>query len=165
MPVENLSYIRSNVQKYISGITTADAVFHGETDKALEEATTTEEARGLCQSCHTETSFYRSNLFDTNTQCHKGGASDPCSGNVDCSTCHKHEGSFAGEGGDCKVCHTDPQDSEPGTPGSRRAVVGEFSRASSHIDSGQLIAADCEVCHNHGGTGSAHKLGKRRWVG
>lgn len=93
---------------------------------------------GVCEVCHTLTSQHRND----------GGAGKHNAA-ADCRACHAHEGGFQGQGGRCTTCHDQAQ-------GARRAVVGEFSRISHHVDwqaAGYLAAdsipdSDCVVCHD-----------------
>jgi hypothetical protein len=176
----NLSYIRANVGKYMKAYwdfkgepnNLNDAVYHDATDLAHEGLTNDSipvTPAGICQSCHTQTSYHKYGGTTEAEQCHQGGGSDTClviPADVVCTTCHKHESSFAGAGGDCTSCHNDTQ-------GPRRNVVQEFGatwggvNGSSHIAENSLTATDCEVCHaqdigtpqhEHGLTGTDKKV-------
>ena len=111
--------------------------------------------KGVCQVCHTATTFNLSTEVDGST-IHNDDA--------DCSSCHKHDSatSFAATG--CTGCHSTVQDDTGNSWPSRRAAVLDFDEASHHITfnatngytSGQDIdSADCEVCHDQ----STHKDG------
>ncbi|MHC5022804.1 MAG: cytochrome c3 family protein [Planctomycetota bacterium] len=84
---------------------------------------------GICESCHTQTSHHRNNAPDA---AHYTGAT--------CSSCHTHDTGFVATSGSCSDCHSAAQ-------GSRRAVIGEFARASHHLQTDPLDDSDCVVCH------------------
>ncbi len=85
---------------------------------------------GVCEVCHTTATV------------HNYGRT--------CPDCHGHDGGFAGGGGACTDCHN-------GVQGSRRAVVGEFGRASHHAAT-PADTLDCVVCHDQ----SQHQQGNVR---
>ena len=108
---------------------------------------------GVCQVCHTTTSYWRS-------------ASEPTAHNAgsDCMSCHAHNqttvpDAFKGKGGgwDCYGCHQSAQ-------GSRRALSGDFGLQSHHVRTNVGVFAagpqtraaargtneDCVVCHAEG---------------
>lgn len=96
---------------------------------------------GVCEVCHTGTDQHRNN-----------GTVGKHNAGTDCTACHGHDGGFAGSGGACRDCHSQVQ-------GSRRAILGEFSRVSHHVawvDS--VKVADCETCHDQ----SQHQQGSVR---
>ncbi len=73
----------------------------------------------------------------------------------DCTQCHPHSADsdrattdgFMPVGG-CILCHSVPQDNGDGVPvGGRRAVAGEFSAASHHVN-GTVSDDDCRACHD-----------------
>lgn len=98
---------------------------------------------GVCQVCHTTTTYWR---FNSEPSAHQVG--------TDCMTCHAHQQApnlaFKGAG-DCDVCHATAQ-------GTRRAIVPEFKNAWSHKRStSPTVPAnitvnkwDCIVCHMEG---------------
>jgi hypothetical protein len=156
----NLYYFRADKQYVPGALPDVDAVLHNNVasaDFAFENGASYE---GPCQICHTltPTGYAQSAALGDDT--HQGGDL----GNVDCKECHDHGSNFAGEGGDCTVCHASEKGSDVGPPANRRKrriVTTEFSGGSiisSHLQ-GTLNADDCIVCHNHT-SGTAHKLGK-----
>jgi predicted CXXCH cytochrome family protein len=84
---------------------------------------------GVCETCHTQTSHHRNDTADAT---HYTGAT--------CSSCHTHDTGFVPTSGSCSDCHSAAQ-------GSRRAVIGEFARASHHLQSAPPDDGDCVVCH------------------
>ncbi|MFV1957905.1 MAG: cytochrome c3 family protein [Planctomycetota bacterium] len=99
---------------------------------------------------------------------HRPGAADaqaactPCHGPdlaghgsvPSCASCHGTSGGQL----TCTGCHAVAQDNGDGTPaGGRRAVVGEFARASHHVST-DVTNDDCVVCHDQ----SAHRQGQVR---
>lgn len=107
--------------------------------------------RGLCQTCHTNTSHYRRNVEE--------GANHPTSG---CLNCHSHKDTYAFKPKACDECH--------GYPPAPRGFVPTQSNFSSaklenysggggaHVKAGHILAnvrpnqgfAPCVVCHNGG---------------
>ncbi|MBI5509403.1 MAG: CxxxxCH/CxxCH domain-containing protein [Deltaproteobacteria bacterium] len=105
---------------------------------------------GVCQVCHTNTSYYKA---DGTSQTHNTGA--------DCTAaCHQHDqttvpDAFKGKGGgpDCWNCHS-------GGQGGTRALSGDFTKQSHHVrgtmsstmpsSAGTGNNADCVVCHAEG---------------
>ncbi len=103
---------------------------------------------GVCEVCHTLTAQHRND-----------GSAGKHNAAADCVTCHKHPAGFAG-GGPCTACHNTAQDNGDGIPaGGRRAVVGEFSRRSHHLQTApppdSIPNSDCERCHDQ----SQHQQG------
>jgi len=95
---------------------------------------------GICQVCHTATNYHKQ---DGSGVSHNDG--------TDCTSCHPHSAGFMPTGGDCTSCHSAPQDNGDGVPpGGRRAVVGEFSLASHHVQGAPLENDDCLACHDMG---------------
>jgi len=148
----NLSYVRSNVQTYVTTANTDNnAVFQVKPDDlAIEDGTSTT-SRGLCQACHSAAGNHR--WDGTGDQCHNGQGGNCGPAQTDCFLCHTHVGNFAPTGGDCTGCHNSPQ---PVSAPTRRTIVQEFNRASSHVPSADLVAEDCEVCHAQEVTGHLH---------
>jgi predicted CXXCH cytochrome family protein len=103
----------------------------------------------VCEVCHTATSRYK----NTDTDAASRSERKQHNGRADCTLCHTHDTGFEGAGS-CTTCHNSAQDKDPGTAGSRREVVSEFSRTSHHADAVQ--DSDCEVCHDQ----SAHQQGQ-----
>lgn len=75
----------------------------------------------------------------------------------DCTSCHFHsadsdystQDGFMPVGG-CTLCHASPVDNGDGIPtGGRRAVVGEFSNNSHHVQTA-VTDQDCMACHYTG---------------
>jgi hypothetical protein len=106
---------------------------------------------GICETCHTKTSWWRNNASADHTH------------NEDkrCIDCHAHEDGFAGAGS-CLGCHGEVQ-------GSRRIVTDDFDDAqteSHHVGTGSafmggnLTDFDCVVCHAEG---NAVDLGGGQW--
>lgn len=86
---------------------------------------------GICQVCHTATSFHR-----------QDGAGPVHFDGQDCITCHPHDAGFLPAGGGCLACHSGPQ-------GPRRAVAGEFPEDDAHAHYGAALEDDaCLVCHS-----------------
>jgi hypothetical protein len=159
-PQPNLHYIRANADKNVPSALSSDMVLHA--DSASEDwAISGSSYQGMCQVCHTKTTSGYTNDGSGQETSHQGG-DDNCRG------CHGHgspgqDGGFSGDGGDCTGCHASvrDEDGEGPNPG-RRAVMAEFTGTdivSAHL-TGTIDAADCEVCHNHSGTGSTHKSGQ-----
>ena len=104
---------------------------------------------GVCEVCHTTTTHHY-NLGPDPTPKHHVGK--------DCTACHGHDDRFMPSGGSCQDCHGSPQDNGDGVPvGGRRAVVGEFSLFSHHLN-GDLTDGDCTACHDM----SQHQQGRVR---
>ena len=96
---------------------------------------------GVCQVCHTATLHHKN---DGGGTVHNEGA--------DCTACHQHDAGFIQDGnGSCIACHATAQ-------GARRAVLGEFSLASHHVQAAGVTDADCTVCHDM----SKHQQGQVR---
>lgn len=85
---------------------------------------------GVCETCHTLTSFHRNSSAGNHT--HEVGNT--------CTDCHPHDGSFIASGGGCTTCHASIKN-------GRRAVAGEFSLTSHHVEAGAVTDDDCGVCH------------------
>jgi predicted CxxxxCH...CXXCH cytochrome family protein len=101
---------------------------------------TTAPYTGVCQVCHTGTTYWTST-----------GGGTTHNTTTDCMSCHAHDNAnqnlaFQGAG-DCIGCHTGPQ-------GTRRAIVPEFALTWSHKRSagGAVTKEDCAVCHLEGNT-------------
>lgn len=95
---------------------------------------------GICEVCHTITNEHR----------HDGSAGQHNAA-VYCTACHPHANGFAGMG-TCNSCHSVAQ-------GSRRPIVGEFSRSSHHVQTPDTVKiADCLRCHEM----SQHRKGNVR---
>ena len=95
---------------------------------------------GLCQVCHTQTSYHR---HDGTGAAHQNGQN--------CISCHPHGNGFLPTGGgDCTSCHAVAQDNGDGVPlGGRRAVVGEFPSGDAHAHYGLTLDNNaCLVCHD-----------------
>jgi len=107
---------------------------------------------GICEVCHTQTAYHRNS--SEGNHAHEAGRT--CT-----QTCHRHDAGFV-PSGTCTDCHSTPQDNGDGIPpGGRRAVVGEFSRLSHHLQvpaPDSLTAARCQVCHDQ----SRHQQGAVR---
>ncbi len=105
---------------------------------SLEDGDPTEND-GLCQVCHTATTYHT-----------KDGTGAPHNDGDDCTSCHPHEAGFMPTGGDCTSCHATVQDlAGVGPDGGRRAVVGEFPTDDAHAHYGaELGEAACVVCHD-----------------
>jgi hypothetical protein len=93
---------------------------------------------GLCEMCHTQTSYHRNNSSGDHTH----NAASACTG------CHPHNAGFQPSGGDCAGCHSVPQ-------GASDAVIGEFQGAGgighmkfdvANADNATLEAT-CTQCH------------------
>ena len=158
----NKSFLRANVDKYVSGAATP-AYLHTDTprrvdphpdapqtadnpDRAVEGGNDTT-ARGYCQVCHTLTNYHRSSNTADAEQCHDGASDTSCGpAEVHCGACHEHNNSFAGAGGSCTGCHSSVQ-------GIRPVITTQFDRLSTHIPGGSaaVTQADCEVCHDQTG--------------
>ena len=95
---------------------------------------------GVCEVCHTQTAQHRAD-----------GSAGQHNAAADCTACHRHDTGFQGAGG-CTGCHNTPQDNGDGVPvGGRRAVVGEFARASHHVSvtpADSIPDGDCTTCHD-----------------
>ena len=121
---------------------------------------------GVCQACHTQTSYWRQ-------------TSEPTAHHtsIRCVSCHDHDftapataaDAFKGTG-DCTVCHATAQPMAVAINGSttRRPIVPEFKSAWSHKASTSATPAnrtvskeDCTACHMEGmaGTGLAASPG------
>jgi predicted CXXCH cytochrome family protein len=93
---------------------------------------------GICEVCHTLTTYHRSD----------GTSDTPHNDGADCATCHSHLSGFQGSG-NCTACHDVVR-------GSRRAILGEMSLSSHHLDwagagynsPSEIPPEDCEVCHD-----------------
>ncbi len=96
---------------------------------------------GLCQVCHTATSYHR-----------QDGSGTPHNNGQNCIDCHPHSAGFIPTGGDCISCHSVAQNNGDGIPpGGRRAVVGEFPVGDAHAHYGvELGTGACVVCHDQG---------------
>ncbi len=102
---------------------------------------------GICEVCHTQTAYHRNNISGNHT--HNAGDN--------CTVCHKHEKSFIPP--PCHECHDQPQDNGDGIPaGGRRAIVGELTGMSHHLQSASLKPDDCRICHDM----SKHSQGRVR---
>ena len=120
--------------------------------------------KGLCQVCHTSTSFFRR------------GEAETVHPTTECVTCHTHNamgGAFIGNGA-CNACHGDPPAAPRFVSGVNFGTMGNWSSAAFEKYSGgggaHLVAAhvpksatkteewnSCTMCHN-GGEGSHQKL-------
>jgi hypothetical protein len=99
---------------------------------------------GVCEACHTSTSFHRNNASGTHT--HEAAN--------DCRACHTHNTGYQADATDCMGCH----DSAVGSGGYRRQIVennndgnGDFETLSHHVTNGPsevVTNADCVVCHD-----------------
>jgi hypothetical protein len=169
----NKSYLRANVDKYVSTATTDDAFLHNDTydagdplnadtpERAVEGGSETT-ARGYCQVCHSYTKYHRGQEVLTTdrpnpgdpaaNQCHDGegreggpGACDSGAPETQCGQCHQHNNQFKGEGGSqtCIECHSSGA-------GSRPTITTQFDRLSTHITDGSTAVTqpDCQVCHD-----------------
>jgi predicted CXXCH cytochrome family protein len=174
----NKSYLRANVDKYVSTATTDGAFLHNDTydagdplnadtpERAVEGGSDTT-ARGYCQVCHSYTKYHRGqevltvdrpNVGDpAANQCHDGegreggpGACISGAPETQCGSCHEHTAGFQGVGGSqtCHECHSSPQGSMP-----RATITTQFDRPSRHYP-GATDPADCEVCHAQLGAGA-----------
>lgn len=96
---------------------------------------------GLCQVCHTATSYHR-----------QDGSGTPHNNGQNCISCHPHSAGFLPTGGDCLSCHSVAQNNGDGIPaGGRRAVVGEFPVGDAHAHYGAALGSGaCVVCHDQG---------------
>jgi hypothetical protein len=158
----NKSFLRANVDKYVSGAATP-AYLHTDQptrvdphpdapqtannpDRAVEGGNDTT-ARGYCQVCHTLTNYHRSSNTAGAEQCHDGASDTSCGpAEVHCGSCHEHSNNFAGAGGSCTGCHASVQ-------GIRPVITTQFDRLSTHVPGGSAVIApeDCEVCHDQTG--------------
>ena len=155
---ENLKFVRANVNKYISTATSGEAVYHTAGDDRAIEGGDSTTARGICQSCHSETSYHKHGGGTDASQCHVGGTNDTCpAAETDCSICHSHTDNFLPTGGSCTGCHNTTQDN--GNYTGRRAVVPEFARLSTHVADTSLADSDCEVCHAQEPPDNSHEHG------
>ena len=173
----NKSFLRANVDKYISTAVppaylhtdqprrvdphpdapqeaiTPDRAVEGGTDAV--DPSTSSQARGYCQVCHTMTNYHTNNPgTSSSVQTHDGQNNDQGLGTeVNCGHCHEHNNKFIGVGGTttCIECHDQIQ-------GARDIITTQFDRNSTHIPGGSAAVTepDCLVCHNQGGhTGGA----------
>jgi hypothetical protein len=137
---KNLSLVRKNTAKYVSGAL-EPAIFQKRPDHfAFGE--TSAPWDGVCQSCHTKTDHHR-NASGADHSHGLGGA---------CTSCHPHEKGFLPQGG-CTTCHAFQQ-------GKRRPIVGasgDFVRPTHHVRTA-VQDSDCVVCHDVAG----HKSGTVR---
>ena len=159
----NKSFLRANVDKYVSGAATP-AYLHTDQptrvdphpdapqtannpDRAVEGGNDTT-ARGYCQVCHTKTNYHRSSDTGNAEQCHDGASDTSCSAppEVHCGACHDHSNNFEGAGGSCTGCHASVQ-------GIRPVITTQFDRVSKHVPGGSAVITqeDCEVCHDQTG--------------
>jgi hypothetical protein len=154
----NQSFIRANVNKYITTATSGEAVYHTAGDDLAIEGGDSTTARGICQSCHSETDYHKHGGGTDASQCHVGGTNDPCPApETDCRICHSHIDNFLPTGGSCTGCHNNTQDN--GNYTGRRAVVPEFARLSTHVADTSLADSDCEVCHAQAPPDNGHEHG------
>lgn len=143
----NLAMIQANMPTPSSG--TRSVAFTARTG-AGSFADDTGAVNHVCEVCHTLTNHYRND----------GTLRGAHNARLDCTTCHKHSGGFAG-GGRCTGCHNVGQN-------ARRPIVGEFGRTSHHVSwanyaVGKQVAdsipdATCTVCHDQ----STHQQGTVR---
>lgn len=133
---ENLKLIRGDTAKYVPGAL-EPAIFHvAPSDYAFQTAP----YNGVCQTCHTQTAYFRNDGTAPTT--HGGGAA--------CASCHGHSAGFPAS---CTGCHAVAQDNGDGAPvGGRRAMGGEFGNGAIHAHTGGLLIgdADCAGCHSSG---------------
>jgi predicted CXXCH cytochrome family protein len=102
---------------------------------------------GVCEVCHTTTTYHKNNGTGTS---HNAA--------VNCTNCHKHANAFRSS---CLDCHNTTQ-------GTRRQIVdntgnglgtgGDFKRTSHHVTGSVPKESDCILCHDM----SAHKAGTVR---
>jgi len=93
---------------------------------------------GICEVCHTQTTYHRNNSSGDHT--HNAAQK--------CTSCHEHTAGFKPTGGECVQCHN-------GVPSGAtyvtRDVVGsDFTQASRHVFGGTVGNWDCIVCHREG---------------
>jgi hypothetical protein len=172
VPVINKSFLRANVDKYVSTATPPaylpdtdqpyragpPEILADTPDRAVEggveavEPSTPTQARGYCQVCHTLTKYHRStNLTGGlgSNQAHDGINNNSGQGTeVNCGECHEHNNNFSGVGGSqtCIECH---QSGQPPRP----IITTQFDLLSSHMPNGSGVVTqpDCEVCHDQTG--------------
>ncbi len=94
----------------------------------------------ICEVCHSQTAYHKYSQPS-------GGSAH--NGVSDCTTCHKHNQGFAGDG-PCMSCHNAALNVLYNT----RQVVGtggDFVKASHHVNNGSTTEIvtnyDCAVCH------------------
>lgn len=133
----NLALIPRQLNSRYTGLKTVVFTARTGTNSFADGNTTYD---GVCEVCHTQTTYHLST---------GGGASH--NAGQECVTCHAHDAGFQGAGG-CTACHNTPQDNGDGVPvGGRRAVVGEFARASHHVlvtPADSIPDGDCTTCHD-----------------
>ncbi len=107
--------------------------------------------RGLCQTCHMNTSHYRRNVEE--------GANHPASG---CLNCHSHKDTYAFKPKACNECHGYPPAPKGFVPTQNNFSSAKLENYSggggAHVKAGHIQAnvrpnqgfAPCMVCHNGG---------------
>ncbi len=97
---------------------------------------------GICEICHTSTSYHRNNATGDHTH----------NADTKCTDCHSHAAGFGGFGGDCSSCHGAP----PPTAAHLMHFGGEAGLASyGGTDNHSLDTAyifGCGTCHPLSGT-------------
>jgi hypothetical protein len=167
LPDINKSFLRANVDKYVTS-SSPPAYLHTDTydaadpesavtpDRAVEGGTEATgsylatEARGYCQVCHSMTDYHRSTNTAGSNQEHDGdGENSGLGTEVNCGRCHEHTSGFSWPT-DCTKCHNSPK----GTAPIRPDILAMFDRTGSkHIPggSGVVTESDCRVCHDQTG--------------
>jgi len=151
----NVQWIRSNTTKYRPAAL-EPALFQGTTGFFAWDDSNAP-WNGICQTCHTNTSWHRNDAS-------LGASSHAHNMPSVCTSCHGHADGFRGTGGDCTICHNQQREisASPGT--FRRQIVestagagdGEFgtSFTAHHVNDGtgsQIVTKwDCVVCHAEG---------------
>jgi hypothetical protein len=125
-----------------SASTTATITFTQADGTNSDMGDTTAPYNGVCNVCHSDT--LHSNYYWNGSNSHNAG--------TDCTTCHKHNTGFVGDG-PCMDCHNQAQSDLYNT----RQVVGaggDFVRLSRHVSDGTsteiVTNYDCIVCHAEG---------------
>lgn len=97
---------------------------------------------GICEVCHTKTSFWRNNSSGDHAH----------NEDTRCLNCHAHDEGFKGSGS-CLGCHGNSGDDGTIGPNNRRPLNPDFASNSHHVRTtggASLTDFDCVVCHAEG---------------
>ena len=137
----NLKIIREQIETPHSGVKN---VTYTEYNGVLSMADGNSTYNGICEVCHTTTTYHRNDATGDHTHKAEGR----------CTGCHLHNTGFQPVLNECSTCHSTTQ--PLGTGDYRRQVAGtggDFERESHHVDDGlggeSVTSVDCVVCHNN----------------
>ncbi len=144
----NLKLIRMDTTKYIPGAEEPAIYQENPGDYSFDTAP----YNGICQSCHTNTTYHSNSGIGTDHQIATA-----------CTTCHQHENGFlhGGGGTDCTDCHSDSGSHATHLGGNNRGPATAILCTNCHVEglyplfeNGVILSETtvCDPCHSPNGT-------------